>query len=49
MTLIVTPRGRGRWRRVTIQISKHGDLFAVHVGEIITIGMFIFRVCEVRP
>lgn len=49
MTLVVTPRGRGRWHRFTVVIDKPMDLFAIHVGEVITLGAWKFRVVSVSP
>jgi hypothetical protein len=49
MTLVVTPRGRGKWHRFTVVIDKPGDLFAITVGEIITLGQWKFRVVSIAP
>ncbi len=47
--LILKPSGRGNWNPIEMRISKAPDLFAVRVGELIRIGPWLFRVCQVLP
>ncbi len=48
--LILKPRGRGNWRTSTLRIEGAHQLpLMVAVGQLITIGGVVFRICEVRP
>lgn len=55
MTLILTPEGRGKWRRVTMHIDAPADLFPALRNQPVTPGMRIvfagltLRVVEVMP
>jgi hypothetical protein len=48
--LILKPKGRGNWRTSTLHIEGAHQLpLMVEVGQVITIGGVVFRICEVRP
>ena len=55
VTLIVSPVGRGRWRRITMTLDAPADLFPALRNQPVTLGMRIvfagltLRVVEVRP
>jgi hypothetical protein len=55
LTIIISPVGRGRWRRVTLSIPQPADLFPavrdgiVHVGMRWLIADRWWRVVEVQP
>lgn len=50
MTLILRPKGPGNWATITMAIL--GDRAApllVRVGDPVTIGGIVFKVCQVLP
>ena len=48
--LILKPKGRGNWRTSTMVLNGAHQLpMLVTVGQTITIGGVVFRICEVRP
>lgn len=48
--MILKPSGRGNWAPVTMQIDgRHVTPLSVRVGQLLTLGGIVFRVCEVRP
>ncbi len=50
MTIILRPPGRGNWQTtvVTIEQSKHAPVpIEVYVGQVLTLGTRVFRVCRV--
>lgn len=55
MTLILSPKGRGRWRRITMTLDAPADLFPALRNQPVAVGMVIqfaglaLRVCEVQP
>lgn len=55
MTIICKPKGRGNWHAIVLTVKARGaDLFpplrlrALRVGEFITVGDLVLRICEVR-
>jgi hypothetical protein len=48
--LTLKPKGRGNWRTTTVQISGAHQLpFMFSVGQLISLGGVVFRICEVKP
>lgn len=48
--LILKPKGRGNWRTATMQIDgERGGALLVSVGQTVTLGGIVWRICEVRP
>lgn len=55
MIIVCKPKGRGNWHPIILEVRAHGtDLFpplklrALRVGERITVGQLVLRICEVR-
>ena len=55
MIIVCKPKGRGNWHPIILEVKAHGtDLFpplklrALRVGERITVGQLVLRICEVR-
>lgn len=50
MTLIIKPKGRGKWSITTVQIDgRHVTPLSVRVGQLLPLGGIVFRVCGVMP
>jgi len=47
MTLIVCPRGRGKWNHIRLVIDGPFDLFTFAVGEKLDLGGRCFWIIEV--
>ena len=48
--VVLKPKGRGNWKTSTMHIEGAHQLpMLVAVGQTITIGGVVFRICEVRP
>ena len=48
--LTLKPKGRGNWRTSTLHIEGAHQLpLLVAVGQLITIGGVVFRICGVKP
>ncbi len=48
--LILKPRGRGNWSVLTVEIDgERASPLLIRVGQLITLGDVVFRICEVRP
>lgn len=41
MILILTPKGRGRWRRITMSLDAPADLFPALRSQPVAVGMLI--------
>jgi hypothetical protein len=49
VTLTLKPKGRGRWRTVTMQVvGSRAQPLLVKAGELITLGGIVFRICKVE-
>lgn len=55
MTVVIVPRGRGNWKRVTLQVPAPADLFPAVRDGLVKVGAEWFiadrwwRVVEVTP
>ncbi len=48
--LVLVPQGRGNWAAVTMRIDgRHVTPLSVRVGQLLTLGAVVFRVCQVLP
>ena len=48
--MILKPSGRGNWAAVTMAIEgRHVTPLSVRVGQLVTLGSVVFRVCRVLP
>lgn len=49
MTLIVKPKGRGNWKKLTVTIDgARASPLLVRVGQLLPLGGVMFRICEVK-
>ena len=50
MTVVLKPKGKGNWASVTMRIDgRHVTPLSMRVGQLLTIGGVVFRVCKVLP
>lgn len=50
MTLVLKPKGRGRWTPTVLHlVGKRAGPIAVRVGETFKLGGILWRVCRVDP
>jgi len=49
--LICKPKGRGNWKPITVHVDGARATLPmfVRVGELLTLGGVVWRICEVRP
>lgn len=49
MTLILKPKGRGNWKALSVSIKgTHLSPLLICIGQLMTLGGIVFRVCEVQ-
>ena len=50
MMIHLRPKGRGNWSVTTIEIGgARVSPMLVRVGQLLTLGGIVFRICGVRP
>lgn len=48
--LVLRPKGRGNWSPLQLSVTgRRVSPLLVRVGQTITLGGVVFRICEVKP